>query len=263
MIFANLRESPAGTIRKTVAHDGLDQSEKSAISYFFGLTFAKLTATQLLGVHWVMHLDVYAQYLQPTFVGASPRRRPDLVGRDASGRWYVLEAKGRTNKMTSQAVIKNAKAQTKALRSIRGVAPHLRVASISHFVNQALSVHWEDPVGVDEEAFDLDISETQFTKDYYRPFVDLVTHNRAESMTIDGQKVHVVAVPDADLRIGLNEEMLDIVADKKGGRLLPQETTRSLDESKGFLIENDGIVVVLGETWSPDMMALEPGKRRG
>lgn len=262
MVFSNLRQSPVGTIQKTVAHEWLDQSEKSAISYFLGLTFAKLMATRLLGVHWAMHLDVYAQHLQPTFVASSRRRRPDLVGRDASGGWCVLEAKGRSNRAPDK-LIENAKAQTRALRSIRGVDPRLRVASIAHFVNHVLCVHLEDPIGTDEESFDLDISETQFMKDYYRPFTDLVDQNRAESITVRGEEVRIVGIPGADLRIGLNEEMGRMLIDNEERPGLPQQTIHSHEESGEILLGSDGILVELGRTWSPQMMSLEPWDRRG
>lgn len=262
MVFANLRESEVGTIQRTVAHEWLDRSEKSAISYFLGLTFAKLMATRLLGVHWAMHLDVYAEYLQATVTTSDRRRRPDLVGRDASGRWCVLEAKGRTGRATTK-TIQDAKEQTRFVRTIRGVEPHLRVASITHFVNETLRVHLEDPNGADQESFDLDISETQFMRDYYRPFSDLVGQRRAELEAIDGQEVRVVDVPGADLRIGLSEEIRDMVTEDPSRReLLVREVVRKADESRRRLLGSDGIFVELGKTWSPDMMLLQPRDRR-
>lgn len=262
IVFANLRESTVGNIQKTVAYRWLDRSEKSAISYFLGLTFAKLMATHLLHVHWAMHLDVYAEYLQATVITSGRRRRPDLIGRDVSGRWCVLEAKGRTNRATAK-TIQDAKEQTRFVRAIRGVEPHLRVASITHFVDETLHVHFEDPNGADEESFDLDISETQFMRDYYRPFFDLVDQRRAELVVINGQRVRVVEVPGADLRIGLSEEIRDMVREEPRRNELPvRETVRTVDESGGILHGSDGILVELGKTWSPDMMLLEPWDRR-
>lgn len=254
-------ESPGGSIRKTVAHEWLDSSEKSAISYFVGLTCAKLMAARILDVHWAMHLDVYSQYLQPTFTASVRRQRPDLVGLDTSSRWCVMEAKGRTNRVSPK-TIEAAKKQTRAVRTIRGVEPHVRIASIAHFVNQALHVHFEDPTGADEESFDLDVSGAQLMRDYYRPFTRLVDQNRAESIEIDGQKVRVVGVPGADLRIGLSEQIRDMVMDQAEQHLVPRETVRSLDASRNLLLGSDGILVELGKTWSPEMMSLEPWDRR-
>lgn len=246
MIFANLAESPGGGLRKTIAHEWLDRSEKSAISYFLGLTFSKLVATRLLGVHWAIHLDVYAQHLQPTFTASGRHQRPDLVGRHESGGWCVLEAKGRSNKATDKA-IQGAKEQTRALGKIGGRDPYLRVASIAHFVKQTLCVHLDDPEGADEASFHLDISEEQFRRDYYRPFTDLLDENRAEEIAVGGQRFRAVSVPGADLRVGLSEDVRN-VAEKR--------------ESGGMLLGSDGVFVELGNTWSPEMMLREPPERQ-
>lgn len=42
MIFANLREGADGNILRSSAYEGLDPSEKGAISYFIGVILAKL-----------------------------------------------------------------------------------------------------------------------------------------------------------------------------------------------------------------------------
>ena len=115
----------------------------------------------------------------------------------------------------------------------------------------------ETLAAVDEE----EPHPTQFMRDYYRPFVDLVSQNRAESIEIDGQKVRVVGVPGADLRIGLSEEIRDMVTDKLEQQLLSRETVRSFDESRRILLGSDGILVELGKTWSPEMMSLQRNSR--
>ena len=55
MIYANLR-AYRGRIAATSAFLALDPSEKSAVTYFLGLTFAKLIATRLLAIEWLLHL---------------------------------------------------------------------------------------------------------------------------------------------------------------------------------------------------------------
>ena len=59
IVFANWREDASGRVCKTSAFKALNPSEKGAMSYFFGLTVAKLLASARLGVPWLMHLDVY------------------------------------------------------------------------------------------------------------------------------------------------------------------------------------------------------------
>src|SRR5580704_6560954 len=57
LIYANLRQTATGDLGRSDAYDGLDPSEKSAISYFLGLTLSKLFAEQCLKVLWLLHLD--------------------------------------------------------------------------------------------------------------------------------------------------------------------------------------------------------------
>ena len=260
MVYANLAGAVSGGICKTAANDGLDPSEKSAVSYFLGLTFAKLVAERLLDVHWVMHLDVYAHNLQPISVGEGGARRPDLVGRDAAGRWHVFEAKGRTNAMTNS-VLKSAKDQSRALGMIGGVAPHLCVASITHFRRSGLEVCLADPPEIDGESLDLNVSETQFLGDYYKPFVTLVDENETKVVRVDGRTVRVVDVACADIRIGLDEETLALARDGGAVRALSREAAH-VEASQQWTLGRDGVFVELGRgTWAPALMELEPPKR--
>ena len=172
MILANLRGTK-GPIKKSDAYCALDPSEKAAASYFIGLTLSNLMARRLFGIRWLLHLDVYHDTLRPSLRGSG---RPDLVGSDRMGRWYVIEAKGRSNGLDKH-VIAHAKTQTRKLRTICGHSPHLRVASVAHFTGGSLSVHMEDPHEVDDDALDWDIPENQFLQDYYRLFVAIIAPN--------------------------------------------------------------------------------------
>src|SRR5262245_53295169 len=55
MLLANLEMSKRQKIAKSSAYRNLDPSEKSAVSYFIGLTCAKLLAHKLFDVSWLMH----------------------------------------------------------------------------------------------------------------------------------------------------------------------------------------------------------------
>ena len=58
LIYANLKQDGPHLLRSD-AYVALDPSEKSAVSYFLGLTSAKLMSERYLEVPWLMHLDVY------------------------------------------------------------------------------------------------------------------------------------------------------------------------------------------------------------
>ena len=271
MLRANLQRSQ-GEIRKSDAYHGLDPSEKAAASYFIGLTLANLMARRLFGVRWLMHLDVYHNTLQPHLLESG---RPDLVGADAMKRWYVIEAKGRSHGLDGD-VIAKAKEQTRKLRTVRGRAPRLRVASVAYFSRGSLSMRLEDPVGQDMDAIDWDFTENQFLRDYYDPFAALFGQSgrldtREVGMTVESERVNgmdflVEDLPDIDSAVGLERRVYEVhrsTDDIRDGihdatdRILAK-TSRSpkgIDDpaahgsSDSVFIGTDGILVRVGPSW--------------
>lgn len=215
MLRANLQHSH-GQLRRSDSYRHLDPSEKAAASYFIGLTLAKLMAGKLLGVPWLMHLDVYHHDLQPVLLGSG---RPDLVGLDARNQWHVIEAKGRSNGLDAR-VVPKAKEQTRKLRTVCGRKPILRVASVAHFYRDSLSLRLEDPVGQDEDAVDWPFTEDGFLRDYYDPFVALIGQNgrwgtgesktKAQPETVNGTEYLISELPDFDLEIGLDRRIYEL-----------------------------------------------------
>lgn len=293
MIYANLQTSYSRHIVKTSAYNSLDRSEKSAISYFLGLTFTKFMATTLFRIPWLMHLDVYKNHL--SIVTGS--RRPDLVGQDWWGRWSVFEAKGRTNGKES-GVVGSAKAQTRGLRKIGNCYPYLRVASIAHFPRQSLHVYMEDPEDFDRDAVDLSISEDQFHQDYYRPITDVIdaepitdggaqANRRIRTVDVAGieRKIHAVELLGTDVEIGLEDQVYEVLRSRNIRsqifEIMPpiperltwldtddshwkytgtDEPTRG-GEDNSFL-GPDGVFVRLGDSWSTERMRLDPRERQ-
>jgi len=272
MLLANLQQFQ-GQLRKSDAYRYLDPSEKAAASYFIGLTLASLMARKRLGIHWLMHLDVYHDSLQPSLSAAG---RPDLVGLDAQDEWHVIEAKGRSNGLDPKLVPK-AKEQTRKLETVGGRAPILRVASVAHFSRGTLALRVADPVGQDQGAVALDLTENQFLRDYYDPFVALIDQKRrvgaggfdisAQLETVNDVDYWVAQLSDVDSAIGLNREIyenhrsadavrfsvqgvLDLVspiASRELERSDRTPTTRG--DSDSVFVGSDGILVRVGRTW--------------
>ena len=153
IIYANLKNYDHQTpLIRTNAYYNLDPSEKSAISYFLGLTFAKLLADHFLSTPWLMHLDVYStQYPVDLWKG---EKRPDLIGRNLRQDWIVMEAKGRSGSYDNDAFSK-AKKQTRNIKKIDGTYPAIRVASETYFLGDILGIQIEDPPKFNEKAPDL------------------------------------------------------------------------------------------------------------
>ena len=273
MLLANLQESE-GSVVKTDAYRSLDGSEKAAVSYFIGLTVAGLVARHLFDVRWLMHLDVYQRSLHP---GLPRSHRPDLVGADELGRWYVIEAKGRSNG-ADRRVLARAKEQTLKLRQVCGEKPRLRVASVAYFSRGGcLSLNLADPVAHHRDAIDWSFAEEKFLRDYYQPYVDLLSPNNRAVAAVDdsdidvvelnGRQVLVVALPDVDLEIGLASRVYDLLRSKRLGREEINEAlglgdtrfpTTDMPPSNllgvplfpdGTFLGPDGILVRLGSSW--------------
>lgn len=204
LVFANLKERPDGNITRSEAYDGLDPSEKGAVSYFLGLTTAKLVADRLLSIPWLMHLDVYRQDLQPVLQPGETR--PDLVGQTTAGQWVAIESKGRTNGRDARA-LERAKEQVEALVSVSGVAPVLRIALQAHFESGALNCTLDDPdERKSKRRLDIPLSRPKLFEGYYRPFREWLREAPdTRRQTVRGRRYRVADFRDFDLSVGLDE----------------------------------------------------------
>ena len=253
IIFANLKEDSLGYLTKSDAFRALDPSEKGAMSYFFGLTTAKLIAEKQLGVSWLMHLDVYRDRLQPV-VTYRGKVKPDLIGRNSQNEWIVIEGKGRSGTMPSK-VITAAKRQTKNLTSVSGDPVSMRIAHGAFFDSNRLAVTWVDPprarnaarLGLDREIFD---------SAYYAPIREALSDptRRRELIVVGEHLCEMVAAPELDLRIGLASAE-NVVANAEAPRLNRQGPFTS------EFVGGDGIAIQLGPSWSQDRMRHQPGDR--
>lgn len=256
LIFANLKERPDGSITRSEAYDGLDPSEKGAVSYFLGLTTAKLVSDRLLAVPWLMHLDVYRQDLQPVL--QSGETRPDLVGQTTGGQWVAIESKGRTNGRDARA-LERAKEQVEALVSVGGVAPALRVALQAHFESGVLSCTLDDPEGKkSKRELHIPLSTPKLFEGYYRPFrawFEEVPNTRRE--TVRGRRFRVADFHDLDLSVGLDEVLLN--NDPPAGAA-PDQREHVAEERT--TVGGDGILVEVGSLWTAANMRREPQERR-
>jgi hypothetical protein len=252
LVYANLRERPTGYLTRSAAYDALDPSEKGAISYFLGLTLSKLFAGECLSVPWLLHLDVYRAQLQAVLAG---RKKPDLVGLNDSGEWVVIESKGRTNGYDAEALEK-AKEQTRAITTIAGRAPTLRVGLLSYFEASGLRLAANDPEQNEDAPLDIPVTEEMVAEEYYRPFHAWLEEARAEMVVFEDRKYFLRREPEFDFAVGLD-------AERFRGRLAVDSVPHELAPA-GFheiFAGRDGVLVQLGRRWSQDKMLVEPEDR--
>ena len=253
MIYANIRETPAGRLGRSEAYDGLDPSEKGAISYFLGLTMTKAFAERSLGVPWLLHLDVYRQRLQPILAG---RSRPDLVGQTANGDWVAIESQGRTNGFDGQALTR-AKQQARMLASLGGQAPVLLIGMVTHFGDAQLQFTASDPPRhEDGERVHLPLSRSDLIEAYYRPFREFLAREaQARILERDGTRYRAATVSSVDVTVGL---AIDTAETKTpSGEVF----TRRPSDGERHYAGHDGVLVELGSMWSAENMGREPQAR--
>lgn len=252
ILFANLRELDSERVTRSAAYDGLDPTEKGAISYFLGMTLTKAAVHRLCNVPWLMHLDVYRNDLSAAL--ADNRSRPDLVGRDQLGRWGVVESKGRTNSFDERALAR-AKQQAQTVISIDGQAPHLAIGTLVHFDGDALQLHLVDPEPDLKAQISLPLTRDNFFEGYYRPFREWLQRDPSRRRVFVGDRTFIEApIEQLDLAVGLDEELLESPATERTSAAVSKE-------SEDVFVGADGILVRTGPLWSSNNMRREPQER--
>lgn len=254
MVYANLLEKQDARFARSEAYDGLDPSEKGAVSYFLGLALTKAFVAEKLDVPWLMHLDLYRTRFG---VNLAPGERPDLFGHDSQGRWIVAESKGRTNTHDKKALAK-AKSQASQVIDVGGSPPVLSIGLVASFQKGRLALVADDPP-IDEkgERVSIDVSRAEFRNTYYRPFDELLATFPIRQERVAGYEVRAVHAVSADLFVGISDQYLEdsaVVLERIG-----RQQRRALrDAEQNAYLGVDGIYVRLGESWNDELMRLQP-----
>lgn len=232
---------------RTDSYNRLDRSEKSAVSYFLGMTQAKVTCEMLLGVPHLIHLDAVLALLGRT-TNAS---RPDFIGFDFSSMTYTIavEAKGRTNSRTD-AVTHAAKRQVRLLPTIVGTTSSLRVASVASFDGNG---HWhaylQDPPGPYDALTSLTIDVLLVA--YYRPLVAALLTAGVNNDDSD-ETTAIADLPGIDIRLGLPRAIVNLLANLPASGPIHSNQLRAIGaDLLGTLMELPGKTAAgnAPETW--------------
>ena len=166
MIRAYLVQTPLDFIARTMPYQLSDPSEKTSISFYLGMTLAKLFAELLFDVPRMLHFAVYAQNYQ--VVAAVGESRPDLIGLSNGGQWFVCEAKGRSNNFDAGA-LDTAKEQAEQIQSIDNLAPACSVACQAYFKSELRFRMDDPPSGRSNRPRTIKISWSDFEHAYDNP----------------------------------------------------------------------------------------------
>jgi hypothetical protein len=260
-VYAHLRQRWQYCERSSL-YDALDPSEKSATSYFLGMTMAKLFAARFLDTPWLFHVSSASVAGATISFKPGTKSRPDLIGQSSAGNWIVVEAKGRTNGFDAVALQK-AKQQTRMIRQVNGAAPLLRVALQAYF-NTDLAVRLDDPDDFDPDAVDAEVNIDAAFLRYYA-LASAVTRQTTEIKEVEGRKYAARFDIDSGVTVGLETTILEQIA--QGNFQEIRGALKSLpfsDVSDGANTATypDGILIELDERWSTGLMAREPHARQ-
>ena len=248
MIRAYLMQTPSNFITRTMPYQMSDPSEKTSISFYLGMTLAKLFAEVLFDVPRVLHFAVYAQNYQ--IVVAAGESRPDLIGLSNSGQWFVFEAKGRSNSFDAYA-LETAKDQAKQIQTINNLAPVCTVACQAYFTS-VLSFRMDDPpAGRSPRPRAISISQPSFEHAYDDPIRNLIDLRGVNApLSYANKRFRGARIQEADLWIAVSD-------DNQGA---PEKSGADPLTHNEYL-GGDGVLIRLGPTWSETNMRLQPHLR--
>ena len=229
---------------RTAAARTLDPSEKAAVSYFLGMTFCKLFATNLLNTPWLLHLDVCRPQLDPILTA---RARPDLVGQElGSGRWHAFESKGRSHPIDS--TVKNkAKFQAQRLVRVNQVACSMHLGAITYFHNDKLQFYWRDPIPEEGKAIEIDLPPNSW-RHYYQPVSEIIKNQDSDIKDSDSENDLRISIENHDLEIQIHHLIAKNLISNEW-----EQTQKIAMESAEIFNENgyqpDGLLVRAGKSW--------------
>jgi len=259
-VFASLRATGSWLARSTL-YDSADPTEKGATSYFLGMAVAKLACSRLLGTPFLFHFSMTGPMGLPIRVRSS--LEPDLLGLLPDGRWIVVEAKGRTNGRDPVALTK-AKRQTRAVRSVDGSGPAMRIAAQTYF-DPKMRLVLDDPESEDDDSVDVEVNLEATYRRYYS-FAYAATHGSNDIRKLKGRSYVFRTIPEAGVQIGISQDVRSLLEQSS---ILPVELARRLvdtqspAESDAASTYPDGLAIALNEKWDPELMTREPTDRTG
>jgi hypothetical protein len=254
LVYSSLMESPTGQVVKAPSYATLDPSEKTAVSFYTGMTLVRLFSYSLFGVDWLLHLDLYRNEVQAQVKGKS---RPDFLGLNHNDQWLVFESQGCSDYMTGQSMatlMEKAKGQASLLTRVNGAVPFGTIGAVTHFMNDGLlRFDMDDPPpdSQSEEAYQIKITPNALRSDYYRPFVE---RKNSEVINVGGRRVRATSLGEIEVTVGLDEDVLAGVPMGTRTQVFQREDDREF-------MGRDGVYVGLGPNWSRENMRRPPTER--
>ena len=250
-------ESAGKELRRTMAFNSLDPTEKGAVNYFLGMVFCELFSEKILKAPWLLHFDAFGDELRACL--GSGRSRPDFIGHDLAGtRWYIFESKGRAAK-PGKTEIASAKRQATRVAKVEGRPAALHIAAITYFRRSVLKFYWCDPEPEEtekSEGINVRLPEGVW-RNYYEPASDLIRAAGEASRMADRSLLKSL-IEELDVSVEANPKVRPLLMKRNWQRAHDV----SVELSDVFLKEGyrpDGLRVTAGESWGRRRDAGEDG----
>lgn len=267
-------QAPIARLFPTDRFNKMDDSEKRGLTYHLGITMSVAWARQVLGIPWLLHLNVYEQQLN---INLQPgRSRPDLVGLHPDGSWVVFESKGRSSAPSVQAEGK-AKTQSQRVTDIGGIPPVSCFALFAYFYRDPsaigkkkpsvvhLRINDPEPGGQGEPIELPALTHERLFQWYYQPWLQLLRQLQPVAGSDEAKAPPVNStptprpspliwyeLPDLDIRIGILAELLGALQQERY-RAVPgviqQVTLREGLTEQYPDWGGDGLIIEPGESW--------------
>ena len=215
--------SAAGPMRKSALYRLLDGGEKGAASYRIGTGMAHLCAQDLLHIDQLAHFDRLWRSGLATLV--SGKSRPDMIGLDDFDNWAVVEAKGRSDRLSGlkkDDVLASAKRQVENVDRVglplTVVPPLWRIVALTELDENPIKVTFVDPpASEDYEPVVIQIDPTQLSRGYYS-LVDEAAEYTGPVQPLPGfPDVLGARLPGSNVWIGLTEPVRNALRGRTWG----------------------------------------------
>ena len=166
-------------------HSNLDPTEKTFLSYWYGMTFAKIIAELHMSVPWLQHVDDLRKN-GIIKLKTKSKKRGDLVGKDGNKFWHAIEAKCRSSDSFDLAGLKkSAKKQVQNIKSINRRKPATHSSAISQLSRSEILIHLDDPESYIEDGEDLLFDERDFFFSYYFGLIQYLSDSQDAKSYVD------------------------------------------------------------------------------
>lgn len=261
-VLAHLRSDWEGRHLEAVGLDSLDATARAEVVQRIGVGLARVVAERgPLKLVDVYNLDALASDPSAPVIVQRPsrsRRRPDLAGSDATARWSLLEAKGRTGRGQLRGVRLDALDQVQSvdLRGRNGepINPLARVSYVSRLpLDSDITIFADDPES-DRARTSYRIDSEELVYQYYAQVRDLVALVGGPGPGISGapQYAALPLVGDEELILGIHRRLLSALDDPNEILAVREELRESYEREQPAAEEAEDLSLSIG----PDGLAL-------